>query len=116
MSRTKHSYATLAFLVIAIGGFIVTWYFNLQYLMQGGGLGPAEFFAAAFANPLTSAITIDIYLSAIAFSAWVVSDSRHARIKWPWAYILICFALGLVVSLPIYLVMRERARLRHLSS
>ncbi len=70
--------ATLAFLVIAIGGFIVTWYFNLQYLMQGGGLGPAEFFAAAFANPLTSAITIDIYLSAIAFSIWVISDSRHA--------------------------------------
>ncbi|RQO70912.1 hypothetical protein DBR44_12725 [Aquitalea sp. FJL05] len=106
----KKDHTALAFFALAIIGFVITWYYNLQYLMQGGGLGPAEFFVAAFANPLTTAITIDVYLSAIAFSAWVISDSRQSQLKWPWAYIFLCFSIGLAVSFPMYLAFRERAK------
>jgi len=108
----KHKHAALAFFALAFIGFAITWRYNLQYLMQGGGLGPAEFFSAAFANPLTTAITLDVYLSATAFSAWVISDSRQSQVKWPWAFILICFTLGLAVSFPMYLAFRERSKSR----
>ncbi|MBA4706790.1 DUF2834 domain-containing protein [Aquitalea aquatica] len=112
----KQDHTVLAFFVLAILGFVITWYYNLQYLMQGGGLVPSEFFVAAFANSLTTAITIDVYLSAIVFSAWVISDSRQSQLKWPWVYILVCFSIGLAVAFPLYLAFRELAKIKTCST
>lgn len=99
----------LLYQLLAVIGFLATWYYNGQYILNGGGLMPDEFFGAAFANVLTTAITIDVYLSAIVFSIWVVSDSKHHNIKWPWLYIALCFLVGLAISLPLYLAGREKA-------
>lgn len=94
---------------LAVVGFIATWYYNGQYLMDGGGLAPGEFFGAAFANTLTTAITIDVYLAAVVFSVWVFSDARQLSLKWPWLYVLLCFCVGLAVAFPLYLASREKA-------
>lgn len=79
--------------------------------MNGGGLAPGAFFGAAFANSLTAAITIDVYLSALVFSVWVVSDAKRHRIKRAWPYVVLCFCVGLAISFPLYLANRERAAL-----
>lgn len=63
----KSALSYLSYLLAAVG-LLATWYYNGQYIMNGGGLGPNEFFGAAFANSLTSAITIDVYLSSLVFS------------------------------------------------
>ena len=94
---------------LAVVGFIATWYYNWQYIANGGGLGPSEFFGAAFANVLTTAITIDVYCAALVFSVWVFSDSRRLSVKWPWLYVFLCFFVGLAISFPLYLASRERA-------
>lgn len=95
--------------LLAVIGLLATWYYNGQYILNGGGLGPNEFFGAAFANSLTSAITIDIYLSALVFSVWVVSDAQRLSIKRSWLYVALCFCVGLAISLPLYLASREKA-------
>lgn len=105
-SHLRHFYQALALL-----GFAATWYYNLQYLGGGGGLGPNEFFGAAFANPLTTAITLDVYISALVFSVWVMSDAKRTAVKWPWLYVVLCFCIGLAVSFPLYLAAREKAML-----
>ncbi len=99
----------LAYHLLALAGFVGTWAFNAKYLLEGGGLGPSEFFGAAFANPLTAALTIDVYFSAFVFSAWAVRDARRLGIARAWAYVAVCFLVGLAVALPLYLARRERA-------
>ena len=101
-SLTKLYYA------LALVGFLVTWHYNGQYILNGGGLGPNEFFGAAFANLLTTAITIDVYFTALVFSVWVISDSKRIALKWPWLYVVLCFGVGLAISLPLYLANREK--------
>jgi len=80
---------------------------NILYFATGGSVAPLQFFAAAIANNLTTAITIDIYLSALFFSVWVWIEANSVSMKWPILYIVICFGLGLAVALPLFLGVRE---------
>lgn len=89
------------FLILAVLGLLLPWYFNWQYFAAGGGVGPGEFFGTAFANTLTTAITLDVYLAAIAFSVWVAGDKAAGRMRW-WA-VPITFFVGLSFALPGYL-------------
>jgi len=95
-------------LLLAIVGLALPWWFNLRYLGGGGGLGPDAFFGAAFANPLTTAITLDVYLAAVAFSAGVALDRAAGRRRW-WALPL-TFGVGLSFALPLYLWWRSGPR------
>lgn len=105
----KKSNLTTLYYALALVGFFATWYYNGQYILNGGGLGPNEFFGAAFANLLTTAITIDVYLAALVFSVWVITDAKRVSVKWPWLYVVLCFSIGLAISLPLYLANREKA-------
>ena len=78
-----------------------------RYLMTGGSLAPQAFFGAALANALTTAITLDVYLSALVFAVWVATERASARVAKPWLYIALCFGVGLAIALPLYLARRE---------
>ena len=99
------------YFVLAAVGLIATWYYNILYFSEGGGIAPGQFFGAAFANNLTTAITIDIYLSALVFSVWVWFESKAKSLKWPLLYIAVCFGVGLAVALPLFLGVRGLASL-----
>lgn len=103
MRRTAYLY-----FVLAVIGLACTWYFNVQYFADGGSVAPAAFFSSALANPLTTAITIDVYWAALVFSIWVVMERRHAAAPSPWLYIALCFGLGLAFALPLYLGRRQQ--------
>lgn len=92
------------FLLLACVGLVVPWYFNLAYFQAGGSVAPQVFWSHAFANALTTSITLDVYLAALAFSAWVGADRRLGA--WRWAYIAACFVVGLACVLPLYLAQR----------
>lgn len=89
------------FLVLTVAGLLVPWYYNLQYFASGGGVLPGVFFAAAFANPLTAAITLDVYLAAMTFAVGVALDKAGGSARW-WA-IPATFFIGLSFALPGYL-------------
>ena len=94
------------YFLIAIFALFVTWYFNIQFFMQGGSILPASFFGAAFANAISTSITLDVYIAAIVFSIWVVSESKRLGLKRSWIYIVVCFAVALAVALPLFLGVR----------
>lgn len=103
----------LPYAALAVLGLVATWYFNLQYFATGGSVAPAPFLAAATANALTTAITIDVYIAAAVFSVWIISERRQASAPHPLPYVILCFALGLAFAFPLYLAVREwRRRLR----
>jgi len=95
------------YFTFAAVGLCVTWYYNILYFAGGGSIAPTQFFGTAFANNLTTAITFDIYISAIVFSIWVLVDAKTNRLKWPVMYIVLCFGIGLAVALPLFLGVRE---------
>lgn len=106
---SKNSGLVNVYYALALVGFLATGYYNGQYIMGGGGLEPSEFFGAALTNTLTTAITIDVYLAALTFSVWVITDSKRYSIKKPWLYVLMCFCVGLAIAFPLYLARRETA-------
>jgi hypothetical protein len=105
----KSNRANLYFLLAAIG-LIVPWIFNFQYFAAGGSILPNAFFGAAFANALTTAITLDVYIAAVAFSVWVVVECSRFEIARPWLYVALTFLVGLSFALPFFLAIRERAQ------
>ena len=107
-----HARLATVYYVLALLGLAATGYYNAVYLLNGGGLGPSAFFGAAFANALTAAITLDVYIAALVFSVWVVSDAKRAHLRWPWMYVVLCFFVGLAIAFPLYLARREAAMQR----
>jgi hypothetical protein len=95
-------------LVLALLGLVLPWWFNLRYFAGGGGVAPGAFFGAAFANALTTAITLDVYLAALAFSVGVALDRDAGARRW-WA-LPITFLVGLSFALPGYLWWRSGPR------
>jgi hypothetical protein len=95
------------FLLLASLGLAIPWYFNTVYFLSGGSVMPDVFWRDAFANALTTGITADVYLAAVAFSAWVAADRSLGA--WRWAYIAACFGVGLAFVMPLYLAQRLRA-------
>lgn len=85
-------------------GLLLPWGLNLRYFGQGGSVMPSVFWGDAFANLLTTSITVDVYLAALTFSVWVVQEGRVRR---PWLYVWMCFGLGLSFALPLYLARRD---------
>jgi hypothetical protein len=98
-------------LALALVGLVLTWFFNLRYFLSGGSVAPDRFWADAMVNPLTSAITVDVYLSALAFSVWVWRETARVSRWRAVAWIALCFGIGLAVALPLYLARRDSARL-----
>lgn len=104
---TPHKASRLLLLILTVIGFLLPWRFNWQYFAEGGSVLPGIFFGHAFANPLTTAITLDVYLAAVAFSVGVAGDSAAGRSRW-WA-IPVAFFVGLSFALPGYLWWRSSA-------
>lgn len=97
-----------AYYSLATIGFVVTWHFNIKYFAAGGSVAPEIFFADAFTNFLTSAITIDVYWAALVFSIWTIIERGSPGSPQPWLYIGLCFAVGLAFAFPLYLGRRAQ--------
>jgi hypothetical protein len=99
------------YFVLAVIGLLLIWYFNIRFFVSGGTLAPDSFVPNAFANPLTTSITLDVYWSAMVFSIWTVAERNKVSSPQPWIYIVLCFVVGLAFALPLYLG-RQRQLLR----
>ena len=97
----SHTAPRSLLLLLAIAGLLLPWRYNWLYFAGGGSVLPGAFFGQAFANALTTAITLDVYLAALAFSVGVAGDRAAGRRRW-WA-IPITFFVGLSFALPGYL-------------
>lgn len=100
-------------LALAVAGLLIPWRYNLMYFAGGGSVLPEVFFRDAFANALTTAITLDVYLAAVSFCAGVAIDRTAGGRRW-WA-VPATFLLGLSLTLPAYLwwrLGRERSPCR----
>ncbi|MFO1326155.1 MAG: DUF2834 domain-containing protein [Rubrivivax sp.] len=100
------AFARVLLLLLALAGLALPWWFNLRWFAAGGSVAPVAFFGSAFANDLSTAITLDVYLAALSFSVAVALDRDAGARRW-WALPL-TFGVGLALALPAYLWWRSR--------
>jgi hypothetical protein len=105
-TRSTNSLKIL-YLVLAIAGSIVPWYWLLQDL--GATLSPTLFFQRAFANNIATAISSDILISATAFFCFATIELKRlgSDRRWVLLYIGLTFGIGLSCALPLFMYRRE---------
>lgn len=104
MTRREWSYALLA-----AAGLVVTGYFNVMYVVQGGNLfDPIEFFRGGWLNASARSITSDLLIAYAAFAVWAVVESRRIGMRHGWLYPAIALVTAFAFMYPLYLLMRER--------
>jgi uncharacterized protein DUF2834 len=95
------------FLVLAILGFIVPYYFFLQ-LPTENGLNLPLLIQPFFANNFMKGAAVDLTISMIVFWFFMFVEANKLQMKNPWVYLLATFLVGLSFALPLFLYFRER--------
>jgi len=99
----------IVYLILAILGVIVPWYYNLQFLGAHDNAGFIEFFEAVFNSSAAGAsLTIDITIVYVVFVIWCVIEGRKLSMKHIWFYIVWGMFIALASAFPLFLLMRER--------
>jgi hypothetical protein len=96
----------MLYLVLAIVGFVLPYYFFVSFL-RAEGLNLQLLFSQLFANNISSFLAADLIISAIVFWAFLYRESeRHQMRNW-WLYILATLIVGPSFALPLFLYFRQ---------
>ena len=89
--------------VLAVVGFFVTWYYNLQPRENG-------FIADMYANSASTSIANDLNVVVVMFLVWsFIETSRRKMSRWLWAVgSVLTFIVAAAVTFPLFLLIRER--------
>lgn len=97
------------YLALSIAGLCLTWYHNIAFMQETGGvfaLGP--FIDGVFANHASSSIGWDITIACTAFCIWLVPEAKRLGMKHAWVYIVLTFSVAFAFAGPLFLFMRDR--------
>jgi hypothetical protein len=95
----------VAYGVIAVLALIGTWGNNLPYLRSGF----AAFWQDTLANPASRSITVDIFFLILAVFVLMVLEARRLAMRGVWLYLIFGMLVAISVTVPIFLINRERA-------
>ncbi len=97
------------YLILAIAGFFIPWYYNLQFILYGDApLTISRFLGDGMSTFLTSSLTTDLLIGASAFFIWMIVEGRRLGMKHLWVYAVCTFMIAFAFSCPLFLLMRER--------
>jgi hypothetical protein len=94
-----------AYGVIAVLALIGTWGNNLPYLQSGF----TAFWQDTLANPASRSITVDIFFLILAVFVLMVLEARRLAMRGVWLYLIFGMLVAISVTVPIFLINRERA-------
>ena len=99
------------YFTLAIVGTVFSWLYFIEYFQAAESILIGPFLKSAAATPASTGVALDAYFSGIVFSVMALTTAAKDQVRWPWAYVAMCFLIGLCLALPLYLGMRERALL-----
>ena len=76
------------------------------------GLSLTLFVREALGTPMSRVAWLDVIVSAVALTVWVVADNRSHRHAGWWLPILLTITVGVSAGLPLHLYLREGTRRR----
>ncbi len=95
------------YLLLAIWGAVHPMVFLVPWLQQNG-LDPRNLLDAWMVSHATSALTVDLFIAAIALTLWVLAEVAVRRNWIALLAIPATFLIGLSCGLPLYLFLRTR--------
>lgn len=95
----------IIYLILAILGLVVPWYYNLQFF---GNAGFMDFVNQSSANLAAKSVSFDLFIATIAGSVWMYIESRRVNIGFVWLYILYGFLVSFSSAFPLFLFIREK--------
>jgi hypothetical protein len=96
--------------IIALLALVGTWGNNVAYLSQGFVGANVTFWNETLANPASRSITVDLFFLGLAMFVWMVLEARRLGMRGVWLYLLFGMLVAISVTVPIFLINRERAR------
>jgi len=87
-------------------GLVLTLYFNTSYH------GSVSYLRAWFANSASTSAAVDLITVSAAASVFMLVEGRRLRIRLYPAYPVLGVVLAMAFSVPLFLLMRERALAR----
>jgi hypothetical protein len=98
----------ILYLLLAIIGLVMTWYYNLQFIEESGGsFDIAEFMAAGATNAASQSLGWDLAIACIAGLLWIFLESKRLGMRFFWIYIILAFSIAYAFAFPLYLFVRQ---------
>ncbi len=99
----------LVYIGLTIIGLVATWYFNIKFTMECGGVfSISKFLAGAYANSASSSISNDLSVAVIVFLVWSYSEAKRVRMRHWWIFPVVTFLIAFACAFPLFLLFRER--------
>ncbi len=99
------------YLLFAIAGIIVPWYYNLQFMLYGDEtFSIGRYLADGMATPLSASITTDFFIGTTPVLIWMMVEGSRQKMKHLWFYFIFTFLIAFAFTCPLFLFMRERKR------
>jgi hypothetical protein len=102
---------TLAYAILCVAGTVLPYVFFGGFVAQNGW-NLQRFIAGLFANGAAAGFTADLLISSVAFWCFMYFETRTRPVKAWWLAIVANLLVGLSLALPLFLLLRERARYR----
>jgi hypothetical protein len=98
-----------AYGLIALLALVGTWGNNVAYLSLGFVGANTTFWQETLVNPASRSITVDLFFLGLAVFVWMVLEARRLGMRGVWLYLLFGMIVAISVTVPIFLINRERA-------
>jgi hypothetical protein len=103
------TFRTILYGLLALAGAAVTWYFNIRFMVDAGGVfSLAQFIKDGFANPAAASMASDVSIGAVAFLLWLPFEARRLAMRRWWVYAVLTLGVAFAFAFPLFLLMRER--------
>jgi hypothetical protein len=99
----------IVYLVLALAGAVVPWYFNIQHLLTSDiPFTPVTFVQSGLVTPMSSSLTVDFFIGSTAMLVWMGVEGRRLGMRRVWLYFVATFAIAFAFACPFFMFMRER--------
>jgi hypothetical protein len=95
--------------LIALLAFVTTWANVLAYAGLGVVGSNVAFWTDTLVNPASRFLTLDVFFLGLAVFVWMVLEARRLGMRGVWLYLLFGMLVAISVTVPIFLINRERA-------
>jgi phosphate/sulfate permease len=96
----------LVYLILAIIGFILPYYFLISFLMTHG-LAARVFLNQLIGTPISTFFATDLLISCVVFMKFLKGEAERHAMKHQWVYWISLLTVGLSFALPLFLWARE---------
>ena len=94
------------YLLLAIIGAVVPYYFFIAFLTQHG-LDMPLMVSDLFANPISTFFAADLLMSCVIFVVYLRREAERLRMHGGWIFVVVLLVVGLSCALPLFLYARE---------